>query len=362
MEEVELIEDATAQLYQLSLDAVDLVVNSKRSEELFSLLQIPKVFRQSIRQSWKRADQPLYGRFDFGLHNGQLKLFELNFDTPTSLYEAAILQWFWLQDHKDQGTLPSDADQFNSIHETLVDGFRNVGCAIGTLHLASLVDAREDEDTVRYLQSCATAADIETRFLFMHELGYDKVGRLIDSEGDVITQLFKLYPWEYLIQEENLVAKGGGKHVLTTLIQANKTRFFEPPWKLLLSNKAMLQILFELAPECPFLLEACLDNNSEQASRLRKRAHARKPVFGREGGSVSLTFPHDSARNESNPTEFGREGFVLQEYFQLPKFEGFHLLLGSWVIDGKPCGMGMRADTSAITTNRAIFVPHYIEN
>jgi glutathionylspermidine synthase len=131
-------------------------------------------------------------------------------------------------------------------------------------------------------------------------------------------------------------------------------------WKLILSNKAILPILWQLAPDCEYLLSSSYDDNSELAEKLRRKGHVRKPIFGREGGSVSLVYA-ESGEILSNPGEYGAEGFVLQQLQKLPVFNGYHFILGSWIIDGEPGGMGVRADSSAITTNRALFVPHFIE-
>ncbi len=88
----ELIIPATAELTKLALQLVDEVCNSAKSEYYFDYLRIPGFVREPIRRSWKRQDKSLYGRFDFAYNENSLKLLELNFDTPTSLYESAHLQ------------------------------------------------------------------------------------------------------------------------------------------------------------------------------------------------------------------------------------------------------------------------------
>ena len=62
-----------------------------------------------------------FGRFDLGYDGiGPPKLFEFNCDTPTSLLEAAVIQWAW----KEQ-VFP-DADQFNSLHDKLVAKWKDI--------------------------------------------------------------------------------------------------------------------------------------------------------------------------------------------------------------------------------------------
>ena len=58
--------------------------------------------------------------------DGPAKLFELNYDTPTSLYEAAFFQWVWLEQQKERGLLPEAADQYNLIQDLLVETFATI--------------------------------------------------------------------------------------------------------------------------------------------------------------------------------------------------------------------------------------------
>ncbi|MBC7996298.1 MAG: glutathionylspermidine synthase family protein [Leptolyngbya sp.] len=363
MHEVEnIIEAATSDLYEMSMEAVDYVVNGSRSEQCFEALRIPKHYRNGVRRSWRRRDQSIYGRFDFSYRDGDLKMLEMNFDTPTSLYEAAILQWFWMEDMRDRGKIPADSDQFNSLHERLIEAFSKVKEDNQVIHMASVVESREDEDTVRYLQSCAMQAGMDVRFLYMSDLGFDDLGQLIDLDGNVIQQLFKLYPWEHIVNEDSDAKKSSGKFVFSNLNESNLTKFIEPSWKMILSNKAIMPILWDLFPGHRNLLETSFDDASHEADRLRLKPHVRKPIFGREGGSVSIIDPAQPEMEVTKESIYGSEGFILQALHTLPTHENYHLVMGSWVIDGQPAGIGLRADKSKITGNTAIFVPHYISN
>lgn len=85
------LEDPTTELHEMCMDLVDRVVNS---EELLDRLSIPATYYDMIRTSWREGHPHLYGRMDFSYSgNGPAKLLELNYDTPTSLYEAAAFQW-----------------------------------------------------------------------------------------------------------------------------------------------------------------------------------------------------------------------------------------------------------------------------
>ncbi len=361
--DIEIIREASLVLWRLALSAVEHVVNSSVSDQLFDKLCIPQLLRPAVRQSWRRADHSLYGRFDFAYSEGGLKLLELNFDTPTSLYEAAVLQRLWLEDFEDDRNVC--ADQFNILHQKLISCFARIARYDRLLHFTSIKGIKEDEETVRYLQSCAIQAGHRTAFTHLEDLEVDDSGKLFDSDGRQIEQLFKLYPWEFITEEEKFLQEILQRTSFVSLTESGSTAFFEPAWKCILSNKGILPIMWELAPDHPLLLKSNFDDQSQAARELREQAHVRKPIFGREGGSVSIVLPSDSKDTCSkvwhNESTYGSEGFVLQSYYPLCQFQDYHVVIGSWIIDDQPAGVGLRADHNPITGNQAIFVPHRIE-
>ena len=121
------LEAPTAELEEMCFAVVD---RACRDEEILEKLKIPRNFWDYIQHSWTNRARNLYGRMDFsyaGDGGGHAKLLEYNADTPTALYEAAVFQWRWLEDLQTNGRLPEDADQFNSIHEALIEAFEAFG-------------------------------------------------------------------------------------------------------------------------------------------------------------------------------------------------------------------------------------------
>ena len=225
------LEDPAQELADMCLDLAADIVNS---EELMDALTIPSEARDMIRDSWRRNEPSLYGRFDFAFDgHGPAKLYEYNADTPTALYEAAYFQWLWLEDCLKQGTLPAGSDQFNSIHEGLVDAFRSFSVP-GLMHFASMKDTEEDRATVEYIRDCAAQAGVAGKQIFMEDIGIDSHGLFLDADGEPVRWLFKLYPWEFLWKDE-----------FARYLPGSDTTFVEPPWKMLLSNKGILPLLWE---------------------------------------------------------------------------------------------------------------------
>jgi len=336
------LESATQDLHALCLELVDKTV---RSEALLKRLRIPIHAWDAIAASWTRRDPSLYGRFDLAYDGkGPAKLLEYNADTPTSLVEAAVAQWHWLEQLMASGALPKNVDQFNSLHEKLVTRWREIGAG-RFLHLACMSDSPEDLTTVSYLDECARGAGLSTKLLDISGVGLLRERSFVDPDGKSIDLLFRLYPWEWMFADTFGHAPA-----------LQRIRFVEPPWKMILSNKAMLALLWEMEPGHPNLLPCFLEE--EPAAAMLGDHYARKPVYSREGADIELVRGNDSLAGEKSG--YGREGFVRQALCPLPEFAGRFPVLGCWLVGDDPAGLGVREDNSPITSNRARFVPHII--
>lgn len=335
-EQVDKIDDVTAELHKMCLDAVQYVID----KDLFPQLGMKSLAEQLVRSSWARDDKSIYGRFDLSYDGkGEPKLLEYNADTPTALVESSIAQWVWLED-----VFPK-YDQFNSIHEKLMDAFRDVKEIVGesVMHFSCVKDHEEDLVTTEYMRDLAIQCGIETKHIYVEDIGYAEEERLFaDQDSYSISHMFKLYPWEWLIQDEF------GKYITDFNIV-----MFEPAWKMVLSNKGILPILWEMYPGHPNLLPSYFD-----ASKL-EAVYVAKPLLSREGANVTL-YDRQGARSVSDGF-YGAEGYVYQEAKPLPCFDGNYAVVGSWIINGLPAGMGIREDDTPITKNTSRFVPHFFK-
>jgi glutathionylspermidine synthase len=333
--EVDDIEAATNELQRLCLEAGQHIIDNRR----FADFAIPDAAVDAIVWAWNEEPPAIYGRFDLaydGIHPP--KLLEYNADTPTALLEASVVQWDWLQD-----LYPKD-DQFNSIHEHLVAKWRELKAYVSSpLYFAAAEDVQaEDLMTATYLRDTASEAGHETAALLMKDIGWDPAaGEFVDLEGGTITSVFKLYPWEWLLHEEF------GPHLLDTY---RNVHWIEPIWKMLWSNKALLAVLWELYPNHPNLLPAYLDTPRDLTQ------YVRKPRLGREGANITYA---GSTRVETGG-DYGEEGFVFQALAPVPIIDGNYAVIGSWVVDGEACGIGIRESDGPISDNRSRFVPHML--
>jgi glutathionylspermidine synthase len=338
MDEILALEADVELLHSMCLEAVDHVVTTER----FRDFALPEWSWEGVAASWKRSDPHLYGRFDLRYDgSGPAKLLEYNADTPTTLLEASILQWHWLKD-----THGGD-DQWNSLHEKLVARWAAIADALpgSELHFtwSSADTSGEDHVTTAYLQETAAEAGLDTVGLAIEDLGWDAaLDRFVDLAEAPIAALLKLYPWEWILSDEF------GKHALRSLPEM---LWIEPLWKSVLSNKALLAVLWEMYPGHPNLLPAFLDNPGILTE------YVRKPRLGREGANISIVSPGSEVQTGG---VYGDEGYVYQLFDPLPEFDGFRPALGAWIVGDDAAGLGIRETTGLVTDDGAAFVPHRI--
>ncbi|MCW0376698.1 putative acid--amine ligase YgiC [Xanthomonas sacchari] len=334
------LEDPSAELHAMAMGLLDEIV---ASEALMQRLAIPPAFRDWIADSWRRREPHLYGRLDLAYDGrGPAKLYELNYDTPTSLFESAFFQWQWLEDQRAQGRLPDEADQFNSIHEALLERFAALAGGLPPpLYFAAVRDSEEDQGTVAYLRDCAAQAGVGGELIAIEDIGLSSDGRYTDLDDTVIGALFKLYPLEDMFAERFGQALPG-----------SGLRLLEPPWKALLSNKGILPLLWERHRGHPNLLPAVFDDGSALPP-----GWVRKPLHSREGANIVLHLD-DGRVLESDGPYAGP--YIRQQAHPLPAFEGRYPMVGSWIVGDRACGIGIREDDGPITRDSARFLPHAI--
>jgi len=332
--QIDHLEEVTQELHDMCLKAIDFVI----SNDLFQNIGIGEQAAGLTRESWRREEVSIYGRFDFSYDGkSEPKLLEYNADTPTALYEASIAQWTWLEE-----LFPHD-DQFNSIHEKLLDAFNAVKRKmpiVSKLYFSCVKEHEEDLVTVEYMRDVAGQAGIETHHIYVEDIGFnpDKA-KFVDLEEDAIDFMFKLYPWEWLLNDDF------GKY-----IKPDSITLFEPAWKMVLSNKGILPILWEMYPSHKNLLPCYFDQ-----TRLGNN-FVKKPLLSREGANIELRSEGEQVATDGT---YGSEGCVYQAVQELPEFKGRYAVLGSWIINGLAAGIGVREDATLVTKNTSNFVSHY---
>ncbi len=216
-----------------------------------------------------------------------------------------MIQWFWVQALREaagDGPL-GQFDQFNSIHERLIEAWQRVARELGKqVAFASLADTLEDNMTAAYLRDTAIQGGMQTESIAVQQIGWNAGRRAFtDLRERPIPILFKLYPWEWMLGEEF------GRHLLEC-----STHFLEPPWKMVLSSKGILPILYELFPDSPYLLPTGFEPLGA--------SYVAKPTHSREGANITIV--HDNEVIAETDGAYGDGPWVYQQYHPLPNFGG----------------------------------------
>lgn len=325
--EIDRLEAATNELFGMTMELMDDLVQDR---EYMDQLGLSAEFQNYVKNSWDRNNFSIYGRFDFFFDGNEIKLYEYNADTPTSILESSLIQYYWM---KDRG-LP---DQFNSIHEKLIESWKFIKeneIKDRTLYFSS-VKSNEDYRTCEYLMDTASQAGCNVKFLFTNDIGTDG-HEFYDLQPKRMESIFKLYPWEWMVMEK-----------FGPVLPKAHCFWIEPPWKVLLSNKAMLVKLWEKFPNHELLLPTY---------NTPKSGFVRKPVFSREGANITLPNQPETPGDYSED-----ENFVYQMYKPLPWFDGWYPMVGSWIIGDEAAGIGIREDKNLVTGNMSRFTPHWFE-
>lgn len=336
-----------AQLKQDSQEITNIILEATHyaiEKERLTDLGIPAYLHRSIQDSWDQDDPTIYMRLDLAYDgSNRPKLLEVNAQTPTSLLEAAVCQWQWLEDQQARGQLNKNDTQWNTIHEGLLEQWQHLTQKRGVqnIHFCS-ADNSEDYATVTYLRELANQAKAKTQFILAEQIGSSVHQKyLIDLANMPIQYLMWLWPFEYAWDSKD-----------SSFLASTRTQFIEPLWKAVTSSKGLLALIHELYPKHDLILPATLHAGALGSNVVKK------PLYSREGQNITLP------GEQTTPGEYSDFPLIEQTYTTLPTFQANdgprYPVLGVWIAGDEVCGLGIREGRSRVTDNRATFVPHVI--
>ena len=350
-EEAENYYEAVNELYDMFVEAGDYIVKNN----LFHEIGIPFNLVDVVKKSWENdVHWHIYGRFDLagGVGGAPIKLLEFNADTPTALFETAIVQWAML---KANGL--DEAAQFNNVYEAICDNFNRLIVLDGNLEdfehyyegwkilFSAIAGNIEDENTTKLLQKIADDAGFHTEFAYVDEVEFsDEDGIFYSNEQ--YEYWFKLIPWEMIAIEEGDLAR-----ILTNIVENQKAIILNPAYTLMFQSKAIMKILWDLYQNHPLLLETSFEPLGKK--------QVQKPFFGREGGSVKI-LDADGSVILSAQDDYDNQPTIYQEYVQLPKDSNNKNYQAGVFFAYEGCGLGFRRG-GEILDNMSKFVSHIIE-
>jgi glutathionylspermidine synthase len=387
------ISAATETIWEMCVEFLDWFftdLNPGDVDRRLAALQIRSAYWQAIKNSWDRTepveDLSLCTRFDLAVTaEGQIKLLEINGDTPL-LGAETVYQWNWFVDymHNHQHgkyPLPIDASQFNEFWDAIAGQWRRIVASydLRQCGISFLVDENLEEDLEMAMQLIQILTDevdpnIYTQIVYLRGLkdergreiqrglGLDDDGYFVDHVNARIPVLWKMYDWSDL---QNDMANAGTTEALANRLETGEVKIVEPLWKQVLSNKGVLAMMWEQFKDSDYrqyLLATYLDtDNSYESTQLLLGMHVRKPMLGLEGVATSIESGFGSLEQKES-FGYGAEGFIVQEYIELPAAFGYHYAIGSWAIDGEAAGIIIRGDTSKITGRHCLIIPHIVSD
>ncbi len=393
-EEESAIAQATESLWEMCVAFLDWFFTDDEAgvvDQRLATLQIRPAYWSAIKNSWERTepteDLSLCTRFDLAVTaERQIKLLEINGDTPL-LGAETIYQWNWLVDylHNHQRTkfpLPSDASQFNEFWDQIAGQWRRIVASYNLKQrgISFLVDENLEEDLEMAMQLIQILidevdSDIYTQIVYLRGLkdergqeiqkglGLDEDGYFVDHVNERIPVLWKMYDWSDL--QNDMAKDEGTEQAMARRLESGDVNIIEPLWKQVLSNKgsmAMMWAQFGSSDYGKYLLPTYLETDySAESTALLVEMHVRKPMLGLEGVGTSIESGFGALETKES-FGYGAEGFIVQEYIELPEAFGYHYAIGSWVINGEAAGVIIRGDTSKITGRHCLIIPHIVSN
>jgi len=350
--EAEAYYNAANELYDMYVEAAEYVIEN----DLFFDIGIPFNLIEVIKKSWESdVHWHIYGRFDFagGIDGKPIKLIEFNADTPTGLFETAILQWALL---KANGM--DEERQFNNLYEAISENFKRLITLEestesfdqhyeGWKILFSATEGIDEEEvTTKLLQKMANDAGFVTGYEFLDKVQFSEEG-IFDSKDTMYEYWFKLYPWEDIGIDE-----GELSILLDNIMQNQKAIILNPAYTLLFQSKGMLKILYDLYPDSPYLLQT-------SDKPLEGVAYVEKKMFGREGANTKII---DASGNviEEKDGAYDSHKSIYQEYVEFVEdSNGLNYQAGVF-FSYEACGLSFRRG-GKILDNMSKFVGHVLK-
>jgi glutathionylspermidine synthase len=351
--EADALQDATASVYPLFLEAVKKVAD----EDLWADLKIPARALPLLKYSIQRElHLHLVGRFDFAGGLEELpfpKLLEFNADTCSLMPETSMIQETHWNDEKEN--IPGDP--FNELLPSLVKRFEHILDSYpdksGSL-LLSTMGYEEDELNVDVIAKAAELAgfeDIQIRNL--DEVIFAKDDGIYVEFGEEDFRRYdfwyKMVPWDFILFEEPELFD-----ILDNLIQQEKAIVLNPAVTMLMQNKGLLKVIYDLAPDNKYLLKAAFSPDAFPNNK-----YVKKPFIGRMGENITM-YDGDEKPVYETEGDYGTAPCVYQELTRLNfDYEGYRYQPSVFWTDG-PSAFCFRRQDDLIVDDDAEFISHVV--
>ena len=368
-EEVEKVRFATQRVGEIYFKTAHLLRNIP--DEALLEMGYPEETLPILRLKTTEAESVI-SRFDFIAYNGTFKCIEMNADTPTFIKELFVVndricKEFGMENPNAEMEQLLKSNVRKSVAQSIFSPDAHI---VFTAH----DDNIEDYYTTLYIMQFVPGA----KFTPLRQLQIQQGVGLFDENGKRIDLLYRpTFPIENLIQDEDDAQNRIGLWLME-LVEHNLLTILNPPSAFLLQNKAVQAIIWGLhkernafftAQEHEWISEYFLPTYLEDTYFIEKGlSYVKKPVFGREGDTVEIYDEDGQLIKEEVQKSYNHYPKVYQQFIEQPKttfrsekgVQTGELLVGSFLISGKPAAMGLRVG-GMITNNLSYYLPIGIE-
>jgi trypanothione synthetase/amidase len=333
---------ATMELNHMCLRATDYVI---ASDELMTRFGLPEWIWPLIRRSWQgmwaSGSKTFSGRFDLAFNGRQIKMFEYNSDSAGTYLEAGVVQVKWAE--------VVGCDVGKSASGELEAMLMSQAKALFEGQFVHMLIDNDNEEIYNalYLQTVFARVGVPSKVVIGLEFTRTAAGTFIDRDGQEIKAVWKMWNWETVISDYSK-PREGEQVKISDILLAPDIQVYEPIWKLVTSNKALLAVLWELFPNHPNLLRT--DWSLEKWPE--NTAYVQKPIVGRCGQNVQI-FDSQGGKLEAAEGRYGSRDCIYQEVFPIQKFDNYNPVMGSWVVGRQAAGFGIREDLKLITDHES---------
>jgi len=365
--------EATERLGRVFTRTISVV--RQTSVELLAEMGIPREAWKALRVAVWEEVPTVIGRFDFAQTAQGWKMLELNSDTPTGIVEA-----FHVNEQACRFFGKKNPNSRMELHLTrafqmIIEKYRELGYSTDTIVFSALDWHEEDAGTTKYLLAISgltgTFAALKDLRVYNDRLGVLKP----DGEHVPIDILYRLHALEKLAEETDTDGYPTGAHVLD-IIARRKLAVINPPSAFIAQTKALQGLIWSLYEAGEFFTAEERDTIGRymlptyfENCFAGKAPYAVKPIFGREGGGVTLYDIHNQVVERDREELYWEQPMIYQQMAELPSitvetlkgpYAGY-LLWGSFLIGG--CASAIVARVGGrITGNLSYYLPVGLED
>lgn len=361
------LSEATQALAQIYARVVPVI--QKADRRLLLELGIPKQAVKAVRLAVMEDCPTVIGRFDFAQTESGLKMLECNSDTPTGIVEAFHVNHQVCEAYGVANPNAGLEPQLAAAFRRIVGRYRELGMSTRHVWFSSLDWHVEDAGTTRYL---LVQSGLDGSYVPLADLRVTEEGMHAQVDGELhpVDVLYRLHALEKLVDEKDEDGFPTGKHVLD-LIARQKLAIINPPSAFLAQTKALQALIWGLHESGQFfdrieqeqiatyMLPTYFTNECKG-----RFPYVSKPIFGREGGGVSLFGRDGELIEQDGEDEYWEQPMIYQQLVDLPRIEVEtlrgpfcgRLLWGSFFAGGSPSAIVARVG-GRITNNMSYYLP-----